>query len=72
MRITIRLWGEGECVLPVHYNHIVQVVQKVACLNSLYIPNLAVYWNSSDMNELGDISLGGIPLKYPKGGVSYG
>ena len=24
MRITIRLWGEGECVLPVHYNHIVQ------------------------------------------------
>jgi len=58
MRITVKLWGKGECVTHTLQSYSSGRLEGGICEQFVYLPDLAVYRKSSDMNELDDIRLG--------------
>jgi len=63
MRITVKLWGKGECVTHTLQSYSSGCPESSICKQFVHLSNLAIYWKSSDMNELGTIILGSIRLQ---------
>jgi len=57
MRITVKLWGERECVTYTLQSYNLGRPGSDICEQFVYLSNLALCRKSSDMNELGESRL---------------
>ena len=60
MRVTVRLWGESECVTYTLQSYSLGRPKSGVCEQFVHPPNLAVYRKNLDMNELSEITRGEI------------
>jgi len=67
MRITVKFWGKGEGVTYTSQSCSSGRPKSDIREHFVYLSNLAVYWTSSDMNELVAIRKPA-PLKETHGG----